>query len=171
MRERHPAAQPLSPPPPRPRLHPSPARHKCFSESITKAMDDFVYYLNLDGVKYGQIWLDIEQGGGWSTDLGANCQYVRNAVAALLAQGVVVGVYSSEGEVYTPMRSVLVSKWWADFDYDYFFSLLLSTFSFSLHFFFLSFFLSFFLLIPLSYSSRLIASLRSGLKLSVRIAS
>lgn len=40
-------------------------------------------------------WLDVETANSWSADLGANTASIAGAIAFLRAQGVVVGIYST----------------------------------------------------------------------------
>eukprot|EP00041_Stephanoeca_diplocostata_P034998 m.1216549 g.1216549 ORF g.1216549 m.1216549 type:complete len:270 (+) comp24614_c0_seq4:154-963(+) len=58
-----------------------------------------VNYLKSNNVRFGMIWLDVEQCSGcWSTNLAANCEFVKSLASEYLRLGVKIGVYSSEGE-------------------------------------------------------------------------
>jgi hypothetical protein len=52
----------------------------------------------LSGVKFGQVWLDIEtnpsDGCGWGTDYSSNCDYIGEMLRAVESHGVRPGVYA-----------------------------------------------------------------------------
>jgi len=52
---------------------------------------------NLSGIKYGYLWIDVEQCSGCWSSSEANFAFVQSAVQSAQNLGVNVGVYSSQG--------------------------------------------------------------------------
>jgi len=58
-----------------------------------------VDHLRSNNVKFGMVWLDIEQCTKcWDTDVASNCAWVGSLVDEYERLGVKVGIYSSPGE-------------------------------------------------------------------------
>lgn len=74
----------------------------CSSTSAALQVDWLLGNLTANNVRYGMIWLDIEQnpstGCGWSSDFSANCQYMAALSERLNYHGVNWGVYSTPWE-------------------------------------------------------------------------
>ncbi|KAA0166630.1 hypothetical protein FNF31_01408 [Cafeteria roenbergensis] len=79
----------------------------------------------MSGVKFGQIWMDIETnpspGCGWGSDLARNCEYIGELLQAAEAHGIKPGVYASPymwgkiaGSACTVGRDYPL--WWADYN-------------------------------------------------------
>jgi len=76
----------------------------------------------LKGVKYGELWFDIEQCSGcWSTNLGSNCNWIGQAVKEAESLKVNIGFYSNHYEWGVTVGSGCTSFskypiWYADYD-------------------------------------------------------
>jgi len=53
---------------------------------------------HMSGVRFGMLWLDVEQCTGCWNDAGSNCNFVAAAASAAVSHGFNLGIYSSEGE-------------------------------------------------------------------------
>jgi len=63
------------------------------------AVQALVNYLRSNNVRFGMIWMDIEQCTGcWSANLGANCQWVATLGQTYRNLCITVGIYSSPYE-------------------------------------------------------------------------
>ncbi|KAA0146913.1 hypothetical protein FNF31_01412 [Cafeteria roenbergensis] len=79
----------------------------------------------MKGVKYGQIWIDVEtnpsSGCGWGSNLAQNCAYIGQLLDAVKSHGIKPGVYASPymwGKIAG--SSCTIGKnyplWWADYN-------------------------------------------------------
>ena len=58
-----------------------------------------VHWIRQQGVRFGMLWFDVEQCNScWHSDLADNMSYLTEAVQAAVAEGVSVGIYSSNYE-------------------------------------------------------------------------
>jgi len=93
---------------------------------IYNAMANLVSDLANEGVKYGTLWIDVEQCDGcWSDNMTANCLFVMDAVLGVQSTGRVVGIYSSPGEwpmtvgsdcALDYVNGQYIPLWYADYD-------------------------------------------------------
>jgi hypothetical protein len=82
-----------------------------------------VNYLSTNNVRYGMIWLDVEQCSGcWSSDLASNCAFVQSLASTYVALGVRIGVYASHYEWSVTVGSGCDMSqyplWYPDYDYN-----------------------------------------------------
>lgn len=61
-------------------------------------MDTAINSLAAANATYGMMWLDIEDGGGWSSDYDANAKFAAELAAEGEARGITIGVYTSSYE-------------------------------------------------------------------------
>ena len=75
----------------------------------SSAMSSIINNLNSQGIRFGQLWLDIEQCNGCWNDAASNVAYLReaaNTAINMLGQGK-VGMYSSKYEWEQDRKSVV----------------------------------------------------------------
>lgn len=84
----------------------------CPTKDVAQQMKDMVAALKAHNVRFGNIWLDIEEdpstGCGWSTDKSANCLTMKKLAEATNATGFPWGTYTSTYEWSTIMGSCVV---------------------------------------------------------------
>ena len=72
---------------------------RCSGNGVS-GVQSLVNYLRTNGVRFGMIWMDIEQCSGcWNADLGSNCAWVQSLAQTYVNLGIHLGIYSSPYEV------------------------------------------------------------------------
>jgi GH25 family lysozyme M1 (1,4-beta-N-acetylmuramidase) len=71
----------------------------CAGKSASSQVDAFATGLSSNGVRFGQVWFDIETnpspGCGWSGDKASNCAFMKELIQAGHDRGLSLGVYAS----------------------------------------------------------------------------
>lgn len=85
------------------------------------AVKELVDYLRNNDVRFGQIWLDVEQCTNcWHADKRENCKWVGSLVDQYRAMGVSHGIYASPYEWSITVGDACdyshLPLWWADYD-------------------------------------------------------
>jgi len=74
----------------------------CAGADPSNQVTGMISTLQSDGAPFGTVWLDIESnpstGCGWSSDSGANCQFITTMISAGQGAGATMGVYSSASQ-------------------------------------------------------------------------
>merc|ERR1712137_509772 len=85
------------------------------------AVNNLLDYMSENGVKFGTLWIDVEQCNGcWSSDLSSNFDFVKSCADAASSRGQAVGIYSSHYEWGQTCGSATglqnLPLWYADYD-------------------------------------------------------
>ncbi len=87
-----------------------------------QSVQSLVNYLQSNSVRYGMIWVDVEECNGcwYDNNLAANCAWVKNLASTYQSLGVRVGVYTSAYEwsatVGPGCDMSQFPLWYADYD-------------------------------------------------------
>lgn len=84
------------------------------------AVNSMLDSLSSQGVRYGGVWLDVEDCDGCWNDQASNVGFIKECVAAAQARGVTVGIYTSdyEWQTVTGMSTAFsdLQLWYAHYD-------------------------------------------------------
>jgi len=72
---------------------------RCSGNGVS-GVQSLVNYLRSNGMRFGMIWMDIEQCNGcWHSDLSSNCAWVQLLAQTYVNLGIRLGIYTSPYEV------------------------------------------------------------------------